>query len=333
MSGATILGCSGLQLLPDEAAFFHDADPWGFILFARNVQDPDQVRALTAALRDAVGRDAPILIDQEGGRVQRLRTPHWQEWLPPLDHMQQAGEKADRAMWLRYRLIAAELHDLGIDVNCAPMADVAGPETHDFLRNRCHGDTVETVVPAARAVAEGLLAGGVLPVLKHIPGHGRATADSHLDLPVVATDAETLRATDFRAFQALNDLPLAMTAHIVFSAFDDAPATCSPAMMRLIREEIGFTGLIMSDDVSMQALSGGMGDRTRASLSAGCDIVLHCNGQRAEMEQVVDAAGQMTDVAQNRADAALARRQPPELADLAALKAELESLTGAPTRG
>ncbi len=322
--GAFIFGCAGLTLTDAERAFFQDTDPWGFILFARNVETPDQVRRLTSELRDAVGRDAPVLIDQEGGRVQRLRAPEWREWLPPLDQIVRAGPKA---MELRYRLIAHELRDIGIDTNCAPMADIAFPQTHEFLKNRCYGGEVKTVVSAARAVADGLLAGGVLPVLKHIPGHGRATLDSHLELPRVETDAETLHQTDFAAFKVLSDLPIAMTAHIVYSAFDpDLPATTSSIMMSLIRDQIGFDGLIMSDDISMQALSGSIADRSAASIAAGCDIILHCNGDMTEMEQVAQAAGEMDDLASDRANRALSHRKTPEKIDIAALEAEFETL-------
>lgn len=334
MTGATILGCEGFALLPDERAFLREADPWGFILFARNVQTPEQVSRLTADLRDAVGRDAPVLIDQEGGRVQRLRAPHWTEWLAPMDQMRRAGPAAVRAMWLRYRLIAAELHALGIDANCAPIADVAGPRTHPFLKNRCYGEDVATVTAAARAAADGLLEGGVLPVLKHIPGHGRATVDSHLSLPTVAAPRAELEATDFAAFRALNDLPMAMTAHIVFTALDpEAPATCSPAVMRMIREEIGFQNLLMSDDVSMEALAGSLAERSRASIAAGCDVVLHCNGKRGEMEEVVAASGRMGPDAARRGEAALAARRTPDTADIAELSAELAQLLAEPVNG
>lgn len=325
--GATILGCEGLRLSPDERAFFADAAPWGFILFARNVDTPEQLRRLTGDLREAVGRQAPVFIDQEGGRVQRLRPPHWRDWLAPLAQMTRAGTGALRAMELRYRIIAAELHAVGIDANCAPMADIADAQTHPFLQNRCYGFDVDTVVGAARAAARGLLAGGVLPVLKHIPGHGRATVDSHLDLPVVSDSAEVLHQRDFAAFRALADLPMAMTAHIVFPAIDaGAPATCSPRMIGLIRQDIGFDGLLMSDDVSMQALRGSLAERSALSIAAGCDVVLHCNGQRAEMEQVVASAGVLTQDAARRAQAALACRHAPEPADIAALEAELAAL-------
>ncbi len=324
--GAYILGCKGPRLTPEEAAFFAEARPWGFILFARNVEDPDQLRRLTGDLRASVGRDAPILIDQEGGRVQRLRAPHWREWLPPLDEATRAGPDAARVFALRYRLIAAELRAVGIDVNCAPTCDLARPETHAILRNRCYGADVETVVPLARVVAEALMAGGVLPVIKHMPGHGRATVDSHRDLPRVATDAATLRATDFAVFRALNDLPMGMSAHLVFEALSDRPATIDPAMVALIRDEIGFGGLLMTDDISMEALEGTVATRGAAALAAGCDLVLHCNGDMDEMVTLPGALGDMSPTAQARAEAALACRPAPEPIDIAAAEAELDSL-------
>lgn len=238
--GATILGCLGTSLSTSEISFFRDADPFGFIVFDRNLDDSDQIRRLCDALRDAVGRDAPILIDQEGGRVQRLRPPLATQWLPPLEDVQRYGPNAVRAMYLRYRIIADELMALGIDANCAPMVDIASDKTHDFLKNRCYANSLEDVIKIGQAVAGGLLDGGVLPVLKHIPGHGRAVSDSHLDLPIVDTNGEILRQNDFAAFAALNDLPMGMTAHITYSAFDDRPATLSPKMMGIIRDDIGF---------------------------------------------------------------------------------------------
>jgi beta-N-acetylhexosaminidase len=324
--GATILDAEGLRLTPDEKAFFRDADPFGFILFARNIDTPDQIRALCDEMRAAVGRDAVITIDQEGGRVQRLRAPRWREWLPALDHVHAAGDHAARAMYLRFRIIAAELRALGIDSNCAPLADVAGPATHPFLYNRCYGTDAEGVAAMGRAVADGLLDGGVLPVLKHIPGHGRATADSHLDLPRVAAPLEDLRATDFAPFAALADLPMAMTAHLVYEALDDAPATLSPRVMQLIRDEIAYDGLIMTDDISMKALRGDLGQISRDALAAGCDVVLLCNGTLDERRQVADASGRMTPAAQARAERALAARHAPDFVDIAALDAQLEAL-------
>lgn len=276
-ASATILGPSGPVLDADEAAFFRDADPFGFILFARNVEDPDQLRRLTGDLRAAVGRDAPVLVDQEGGRVQRLRAPHWREWLPPLDQMAATtGPAQARALWLRYRLIAHELRAVGIDADCAPTGDIAGPGTHPFLRNRCFGSDAATVMAAARTCADGLLAGGVLPVMKHLPGHGRAVVDSHLHVPRVKAPLDELDRTDLAPFVALADLPMAMTAHIVFDAVDPSrPATASPGAIRLIRDRIGFDGLLMTDDLSMEALSGSLGDRAAAGIAAGCDIALY----------------------------------------------------------
>lgn len=327
-ASATILGCEGPVLSSEEAAFFREADPWGFILFARNVETPAQLRRLTADLRASVGRDAPVLVDQEGGRVQRLRAPHWREWLPPLDQVAATGAAGmARALWLRYRLIADELGAVGIDADCAPSADIAGPDTHPFLRNRCLGEDAATVAKAARAAADGLLAGGVLPVVKHVPGHGRAVVDSHLHLPRVSAPLEVLMATDFSAFAALADLPMAMSAHIVFDALDpDRPATASAAVIGAIRDRIGFGGLLLSDDLSMQALSGTIGERAGAAIAAGCDIALHCNGKRAEMEAVAAAAGGLGPAASARAEAALARRSVPDSIDTAHLEAELEAL-------
>lgn len=330
--GAAIFGCSGAGLAARERDFFREVDPFGFILFGRNVETPDQLLRLTADLRDAVGRDALVFVDQEGGRVQRLRAPHWAEHLPPLDAVARAGatsaSAAERMMWLRGRLIAAELRAVGIDGNCAPCLDIATGQTHPFLQNRCYGRDAGTVALMGRALAHGHLAGGVVPVMKHMPGHGRATGDSHKDLPRVTADAATLRATDFAPFRALRDLPAAMTAHIVCEAFDTLPATCSAVMVQLIRGEIGFAGLLMSDDLNMEALSGGLGARASAAIAAGCDLVLHCSGDLAEMQAVADAAGQMTIAGAARAHAALAARRPPEPADLAALRAEHDVLLG-----
>ncbi len=328
---AVILGCDGPRLTACERRFFAETQPWGFILFARNIQHPDQVRRLTSALRDAVGRDAPILIDQEGGRVQRMGPPHWRQWLPALEQMAKAGP---RAMHLRYRLIAAELRDVGIDVNCAPCCDVALPDTHPILLNRCYGTDPRQVTTAARAVAEGLLAGGVLPVMKHIPGHGRALVDSHLNLPIVHEDATALRTRDFAPFLALSGLPMAMTAHIRYLALDpDNPATTSPTILRMIREEIGFSGLLITDDISMEALSGDLADRSRAARAAGCDIVLHCTGRMTEMAEVVEATGAMDPAALMRAQAALAGRAAPLPIDIAAAEAELDGLLSGEVHG
>ncbi len=288
--GATILDPLDLRLSAEEKAFFRDADPFGFILFARNLDTPDQIRALCNDLRDAVGRDAPITIDQEGGRVQRLRAPVWREWTPPLEFVTAAGENAVAAMYLRYRLIAHELRTLGIDSNCAPLVDVANDATHPFLRNRCYGTAAARVAELGRAVADGLLDGGVLPVVKHIPGHGRADADSHLSLPQIDASHEVLSSVDFEPFRQLNRLPVAMTAHVVYSAIDNAlpVSTSASSIEDIIRGEIGFDGFLMCDDVSMEALDGTIGERTKAVLTAGCDGALHCNGKFDEMEQVAE---------------------------------------------
>jgi beta-N-acetylhexosaminidase len=307
--GATIFGCAGPNLLPAERAFFREADPFGFILFARNIETPDQVLRLTSDLRDAVGRQALVLVDQEGGRVQRLRAPHWREWDPPLDTVMSDPSTAADRMRRRMAVIAAELRAVGIDANCAPLGDVAREGTHPFLRNRCYGTDAETVAQVARAVADGLIEGGVLPVIKHLPGHGLSHLDTHHELPVVDLGLDDLRAVDFAPFRALADLPLAMTAHLVFSALDPGlPATQSPTMIRLIREEIGFQGLLMTDDLNMQALKGTLADRTARSLAAGVDIALHCKGDLAEMQAVAAAAGDMTGFALSRAEAAMAAR-------------------------
>ena len=331
--GATIIDADGLRLTAEEKALFREADPFGFILFARNIDTPDQVRALCAEMRDAVGREAVITVDQEGGRVQRLRAPHWREWLPPLDFVARAGAEAPRAMYVMYRLIADELRAAGIDSNCAPMADVAGPETHAFLRNRCYGTDPDRVAELALAAGQGLLAGGVLPVVKHMPGHGRATMDSHFDLPQVSADRDSLEAVDFAPFRALRGMPMGMTAHLVYRALDDAPATLSARMMRLIREDIGFDNLIMTDDISMKALSGTPAQNAAGAIAAGCDVVLFCNAPLAERRAVTEAAGRMTEAAQVRAERALAARRTPDDVDIPALERELEALLGGALHG
>ena len=286
---AFITGVSGLSLTADERAFLRAEQPWGFILFKRNIDTPDQVIGLVKELRDCVGRaDAPVLIDQEGGRVQRLGPPHWPVYPPGAvfgtlyDIDSELGLRAAR---LASALIAFDLTDLGITVDCLPLADVPVAGADAVIGNRAYGTRPDKVAEIARAVTEGLATGGVLPVLKHIPGHGRATADSHLRLPVVDTPRAELERTDFAAFRPLADLPMAMTAHVVFSAIDPAqPATTSATMItQVIRDAIGFQGLLMSDDVSMNALAGSIAERTGAIFEAGCDVVLHCNGNLREM--------------------------------------------------
>ena len=332
---AFIVGLSGTILTAEERAFLREADPWGLIVFKRNINTPDQVAGLTSSFREAVGRDAPVLVDQEGGRVQRLGPPHWPAYPPGAAYGDlyrrdaSAGLKAAR---LGAALIAADLVAVGIDVDCLPIADVPVAGADAVIGDRAYGTTAEQVAAIGRAVAEGLLAGGVLPVLKHIPGHGRATADSHRALPVVETDRATLAATDFAAFQPLFDLPLGMTAHVVYTAIDPiAPATTSVTVVRdVIRQAIGFRGLLMSDDISMGALSGSIAERSRAAITAGCDVILHCNGRLDEMRDVADAVPVLTGQAAARAEAALARRTASRAPDLAALRAEFGALMTAP---
>ena len=320
-------------MLPEEAAFFRAADPWGFVLFARNVEDPVQLRRLTGDLRSAVGRNAPVFTDQEGGRVQRLRAPHWREWTPPLDFAAVAGDRAARALWLRYRLIAHELRGVGIDGNFSPCLDVARAETHPFLRNRCLGEDAATVGRLGHAAAQGHLDGGVLPVIKHLPGHGRGVSDSHFDLPVTDADLPDLATADFAPFAALSDLPLGMTSHVVYRALDDLPATQSARTISHIRQVIGFDGLLMTDDLSMQALSGALAERAARSLQAGCDVALYCKAEMPDAEAVVAASGAMTAAAMTRASRALDARRPPGAVDIAALEAELRGLLNGAVHG
>jgi beta-N-acetylhexosaminidase len=324
-----------MRLTPAERAFFRDADPWGFILFQRNCGDPAQIRALTAELRDCVGRaSAPVLIDQEGGRVQRLKPPQWKR-RPP---MREVGAIYDRDperglyfAWALARAMAAELTALGINVDCAPVLDVPVPGAHDVIGDRAFSARVPAIAALGQAQIDGFLAGGVLPVIKHIPGHGRARSDSHHDLPVVETDAGTLEATDFATFRLLNHAPLAMTAHVVYTEIDSgAPATLSArTISKVVRGSIGYDGCLMSDDLSMKALSGGFAERTRAALEAGCDLVLHCNGHMNEMEPIVGATPRLSGDALRRANAALAAVKPPKPVDLAALEGELAHAFGA----
>ncbi|MFW2543987.1 glycoside hydrolase family 3 N-terminal domain-containing protein [Primorskyibacter sp. 2E107] len=325
--GAAILGCAGERLSAAERRLFAETQPFGFILFTRNLTGVEQIRALTAELRDSVGRNAPIFIDQEGGRVQRLRAPLVRDWLPPLDDVARFGADAEQAMRLRYRIISAELLNLGIDGNCSPALDVARPETHAILRNRLLGDSVETVARLGRVVAQAHLDMGVLPVIKHMPGHGLGTLDSHLALPRVGADRDTLDRVDFAAFRALNDMPLGMTCHLVFEQIDPRPSTVSPVMIELIRDRIGFDGFLMTDDIGMEALDGTVPERGAAALAAGCDAVLHCNGDLAEMTALMARVGTMPLVAIDRAERALAARRAPASVDMGALGAEFEALS------
>lgn len=316
---AAIYGCSGHRLTAAEKAFFADVRPWGFIVFRRNVDSPDQMRALTDEMRDCLGEaDAPVLIDQEGGRVQRMGPPHWAKY-PPAEAYLEAADgllRARELVRLGARLMANDLRAVGVNVDCAPVLDVPVPGAHDIIGDRAWARDPATVSMLGRAAAEGLLAGGVLPVVKHMPGHGRAFADSHHALPVVHADLATLDGWDFAPFKALSDMPLAMTAHVVFDAIDpNRPATTSRKALKLMRDGLGFGGLIMTDDLSMKALSGSLRERAEASLKAGCDVVLHCNGDLKEMREVAEGVGKLKGKVGKRAAAALARivREPEPL--------------------
>jgi len=331
-SRAFITGVSGLELGTAEREFIRAERPWGFILFKRNIETPAQITSLVGQLRDSIDDpNAPVLIDQEGGRVARLGPPHWPVYPPGAvfgalyDIDPELGFRAAR---LSSRLIAADLIDLGVTVDCLPLADLPVEGADAVIGNRAYGTKPAKVAAIARAVTEGLEQGGVLPVLKHIPGHGRATADSHFRLPTVDASRDELDRTDFAAFQPLADLPMAMTAHVVFSALDPAhPATTSATIIReVIRGVIGFQGLLMSDDVSMNALAGTIAERTRAIVNAGCDMVLHCNGKLDEMRDVARETPELAGEALERAKRALASRKAPGPLDRRVARAELDGL-------
>src|ERR1700761_1437741 len=329
---AFITGVAGLELSAAEREFIRTERPWGFILFKRNIHNPDQVPRLVRELRTAAGNlEAPVLIDQEGGRVQRLGPPNWPVYPPGAvfgrlyDIDPALGLEAAR---LSSRLIADDLVPLGVTVDCLPLADVPVEGADAVIGNRAYGTEPAKVAAIGRAVTDGLEQGGILPVLKHIPGHGRATADTHFKLPEVDTPRSELERTDFAAFSPLADLPMAMTAHVVFSALDPAhPATTSATIIeQVIRGVIGFQGLLMSDDVSMNALAGSLTERTRAIVAAPCDIVLHCNGNFDEMGEVARETPELSGKALERADAALAARKPPQPFDRTAGRAQLDAL-------
>jgi beta-N-acetylhexosaminidase len=331
---AAIYGCQGPELLDDERAFFRQARPFGFILFARNCVDPIQLRALTAELREFTAKDAPILIDQEGGRVARLKPPHWRARPPAAAYgalYARDPERAREAAYLGARLIAHDLNNLGITADCAPVLDVPVPGAHDVIGDRAYSTQPSVVIELGRAVIAGFLDGGVLPVVKHIPGHGRARSDSHKDLPRVEAEREELSATDFVPFRSLNDAPMAMTAHVLYEALDpQRPATTSPKVIRdVVRGEIGFDGLLLSDDLSMAALDGPLSVRAKAALFAGCDVVLHCNGRLDEMTEVAEEAKPLAGASARRAAAALAHLVAPGPFDVDAAEARFAEWMGA----
>jgi beta-N-acetylhexosaminidase len=336
---AVILGCGALTVSDWERDFFARTNPLGFILFLRNCQSPAQVRALVADLRGCVGRpDAPVLIDQEGGRVTRLKPPHWRAAPAAARFGEMAVadlSRACEAARINAGLLAAEVRDLGISVDCVPLLDLPAAGADRVIGDRAFASDPELVAALGRAVCEGMLAGGVMPVVKHMPGHGRATVDSHHALPVVDTPRGELEATDFRPFAALADAPWGMTAHVVYSAIDPRePATTSRTVIDdIIRGFIGFDGVLVSDDLSMQALQGGLAERAAAALAAGCDVALHCNGKAEEMTAVAEGTAPLTAQAERRLAAAAARLARPRPADMPALQARLDSLMSSTAAG
>ncbi len=328
---AMILGCAGARLSDEEKAFFRAEQPWGFILFGRNVESMEQMRALTGELRAAVGRDAPVLIDQEGGTVRRLRPPLVRDY-PAASVIGRlyAGSpsEAKEAAYACGRLIAADLLSVGIDVDCAPVLDMPPEPDSGFIANRAFGSEPEQVRVLAQAMADGLKAGGVLPVIKHMPGHGRGLADSHIGLPVVKEPLSLLAERDFRPFRELTGILMAMTCHVLFEAIDaENPASTSAKVVeQVMRGSIGFDGLIISDDISMNALAGDIGERARAVAAAGIDIILHCNGRMDEMRAVADAAPALSGAALIRSERVMAARPSADDADLGELSRRLDAL-------
>ncbi len=310
---AVIFGCSGETVTPEEVQFFQTHQPWGFILFARNCASPQQIQTLCSDLRACVNDpDAPILIDQEGGRVARLKPPQWPA-RPPMEHFTKLGaSESEEAAFLGARLLAEDVREVGVNVNCVPVLDVPLPDAHDIIGDRALGTMPEQVARLGREVIDGSLDGQVLPIIKHIPGHGGAMADSHLDLPIVDASREELENIDFAPFRALNDAPMAMTAHVVYSAIDaDNPATLSPTVInKVIRGHIGFDGLLMTDDLWMKALSGSFKDRCEQALTAGCDMLLHCNGEMDEMQPIAATAPILSGKALERAERVMAALKP-----------------------
>jgi len=335
MRSRAIYGCAATSLSAAEKGFFRQTRPWGFILFARNISDSVQVKALVQELRETVGDEkAPVLIDQEGGRVARLKPPQWRA-RPPAARFgalyETNPDAAREAAYLSARLIAHDLASLGINVDCLPVLDVPAPGAHDIIGDRAFSTDPATIITLGRAQIEGLMDGGVLPVMKHIPGHGRAGADSHLDLPRVSASAEELSASDFVTFRSLDTCPIAMTAHVVYESIDpQRPATTSPKVIRdVIRGEIGFDGLLMSDDLSMKALDGPLSVRAKQAQFAGCDLVLHCNGDMNEMKEVASEVTELKGQALKRSEHALAYLSVPGGFDPAAGEARLAALLGA----
>ncbi len=330
---AVIFGCAGTVLSEEEKALFQKVNPLGLILFSRNIQDEAQVRALVESFKAQVSHVTPlILVDQEGGRVDRLRQLGWRK-NPAMDCFAELAEldeaAARRAVYLDYRLIAGELTRLGINVDCAPVLDLKMEHAHEIIGDRAFGETPEQVVMLAREACRGLLDGGILPVIKHIPGHGRALVDSHAALPEVPTALDVLEQTDFIPFQEMSGMPLAMTAHITYTALDEQHcATLSPEVVGYIRNRLGYDGLLMTDDLSMHALSGAMEDRVRLALAAGCDVILHCNGELEEMQAIAGAVPLLNPHSKARLTHAWQFFKAPEVMDAEQSEAELAELLG-----
>lgn len=329
---SVILGLSGPSLTESERTFFRDADPWAFILFSRNIESPKQVQKLCSQLRESVGRDCLIFVDQEGGRVQRLRAPHWPTY-PAASKFgalyDLAPEKGRRSAFLAYRLIADDLRNVGITADCAPVLDIPQPGADPIISDRAFSTRIEPIIDMAHSCMAGLMMGGVAPVIKHIPGHGRAEVDSHKALPEILTDRATLESSDFRPFQALKDAPMAMTAHAVYLAHSKKAVTVSrKAMQDLIRDAIGFDGLVMSDDLDMKALSGTLTRKTERALAAGCDIALQCSGKMTDMVQVVKGATKLEGVSYRRAAVAANCTNSLAKFDREAAEAEFSDLLG-----
>lgn len=330
-SKALVLGCSGLTLTPDEKAFYREHRPWGFILFGRNIGDSSQIRDLIASMRDCVGWDAPVMIDQEGGRVQRIKPPILQAYPSAQvlgDIYRRDRDAGLRAAWLMSRLHAFDLAPLGLTMDCLPVLDVPVEGASNVIGNRAYGFDPATVIAMGKAASEGLKAGGMLSCMKHMPGHGRGMADSHHELPVVTASRAELEAHDFAPFKAMNDEPCAMSCHVVFSAYDtENPATTSATVIeQVIRGHIGFDGLLISDDSSMNALKGTLGERARAIATSGIDILLHCNGLMDEMKAVAAAARPLAGKTADRAARALASIRPADSSVEEALRAEFNAM-------
>tara|TARA_Y100001934_G_scaffold128390_1_gene155910 strand:+ start:434 stop:1480 length:1047 start_codon:yes stop_codon:yes gene_type:complete len=305
-----IFGCIGTELTLAEIDLFQDCKPFGLILFEHNCNNPTQLSELISQFRETVGiRNAPVLIDQEGGRVARMKPPHWR--LPPAAGVfskifERDKDIALRAAYLNARLIGKELSNVKISVNCLPVLDLPALGSHDVIGDRALGRDVKTISLLGEILCRGLMEEGVSPIIKHIPGHGRARVDSHKELPLVDASLEELKSTDFIPFKNLCHLPWAMTAHVVYSAIDDnRAATISPIVINeVVRSQIGFNGLVLSDDIGMEALSGNKGDRAQNILEAGCDLVLECSGKIEDMVEVASALPSMKEETTDRAERA-----------------------------